>query len=153
MVLVYMYIILKHSQQNLFLSETCTDLTIVLVLVYMYLISKHSQHNLFLSETCTEEEFHCARHQPKCIPSTEVCNGNNDCVDGSDEVNCTSSTCPHFKYTCTNKKQCIYKNWVCDGERDCTDGSDEINCTRTTSKCTEEERSLPLYVKKLRGGE
>lgn len=89
---------------------------------------------LIAIETCSPEEFHCAKHQPKCIPSTEVCDGRNDCIDGSDEVNCTASACPSYKYPCASRNQCIYKSWVCDGEADCRDGSDEQNCT-TTSKC------------------
>ena len=32
-------------------------------------------------------DFRC--HASRCIRSTDVCNGYNNCVDGSDEINCS----------------------------------------------------------------
>lgn len=36
---------------------------------------------------CTALEFTC--DNKNCIPSTEYCDGNNDCRDNSDEKNCS----------------------------------------------------------------
>lgn len=98
----------------------------------------------FAIETCSPEEFHCAKHQPKCVPMTTVCDGHNDCVDGSDEVRCNTTSCPSYKWACADRNQCIYNSWRCDGEEDCNDGSDEKNCT-TTSKCMRAFREIILH--------
>lgn len=42
------------------------------------------------SAECVLEEFACDGGQ--CINSTLRCNGNPDCIDGSDEINCLAVT-------------------------------------------------------------
>nr|CAD7449061.1 unnamed protein product [Timema bartmani] len=51
------------------------------------------------------------------------CDGDTDCSDGSDEMNCNES-CPENQFPCHNR-QCISLSWRCDGDDDCGDGSDE----------------------------
>ena len=41
--------------------------------------------------TCSLSEFLCTNNE-KCIDRALVCDGDNDCADGSDENNCVSST-------------------------------------------------------------
>ena len=36
---------------------------------------------------CNSSEFTCATWYPHCIPASRVCDGGNDCEDGSDELN------------------------------------------------------------------
>lgn len=67
-----------------------------------------------------------------CIPATWRCDGENDCTDYSDEINCANRTCPDYQFSCGPPSfRCIYLSWLCDGDEDCSDGKDEKNCTTT----------------------
>lgn len=58
-----------------------------------------------------------------------MCDGQNDCQDRSDEMNCqrVMEGC-HLR--CDNDTRCIPHTFLCDGEKDCADGSDEEKCGR-----------------------
>ncbi|XP_042333788.1 LOW QUALITY PROTEIN: basement membrane-specific heparan sulfate proteoglycan core protein [Sceloporus undulatus] len=75
---------------------------------------------------CRKDEAVCSNKQ--CIPREYVCDGERDCRDGSDELNCgTPSPCEPNEFKCQNG-HCALKLWRCDGDYDCMDGSDELNC-------------------------
>lgn len=88
-----------------------------------------------VASTCSANQFTC--NNDVCIPLFWQCDGENDCGDRSDEINCRSQkTCfPNFK--CDNNTKCISHAWVCDIDKDCRDGTDELNCKYVS--CTENQ--------------
>ncbi|MEQ2179004.1 hypothetical protein GOODEAATRI_020078 [Goodea atripinnis] len=87
-------------------------------------ISAPSPSSLFNTavKECKAEEFRCTNGQ--CISNAFVCDKDNDCYDGSDEVACPEPTCNTRSFQCNNSL-CVPLIWKCDGDRDCLDGSDE----------------------------
>uniref|UniRef100_A0A8C5D9L3 Low-density lipoprotein receptor-related protein 8-like n=1 Tax=Gouania willdenowi TaxID=441366 RepID=A0A8C5D9L3_GOUWI len=70
-------------------------------------------------------EFSCS--DGGCVSLQLVCNGQNDCEDGSDENQCGDKRCKNDEFSCTNR-QCISTRSLCNGIDDCGDGSDEASC-------------------------
>ncbi|XP_057299879.1 low-density lipoprotein receptor-related protein 8-like [Hydractinia symbiolongicarpus] len=86
---------------------------------------------------CEEDHIACY-NETKCISRMWVCDGDYDCKDHSDELNCSNLTCGYGKMRCDNGK-CIVNSWVCDEEVDCSidgsDDSDERNCANQNVTC------------------
>ncbi|KAF5297036.1 hypothetical protein FQA39_LY12250 [Lamprigera yunnana] len=103
------------------------------------------KNHLDRMELDSASQFQCDSGQ--CIPEENMCDGTNDCMDGSDEtlqecvnvIPCSSS----FLFRC-DYGACINKMLQCDGVVHCKDGSDETDAAcgdlRTNSfKCGSDE--------------
>ncbi|XP_050572817.1 LOW QUALITY PROTEIN: SCO-spondin-like [Cygnus atratus] len=73
---------------------------------------------------CPDSEFAC-RTSGHCVPGAWLCDNEDDCGDGSDEV-CAPRCAPH-QHRCAGG-QCVPWGARCDGVPDCSDGSDERGC-------------------------
>ncbi|XP_070577717.1 uncharacterized protein [Ptychodera flava] len=82
--------------------------------------------DIYCPASCKSEEFTCVSDN-SCIPVEQLCDGTNDCLDGSDEnpINCNQTECTDKGFLCANETYCIPVEWLCDGIDDCSDGSDE----------------------------
>lgn len=89
--------------------------------------------------TCSSDQFTCAYVQ-QCLPLAAKCNRAEDCMDGSDEMNCPmempTTTSPGFckqtEFLCPSKG-CIPSLLKCDGVPDCHLNEDEVGCRKLLS--------------------
>lgn len=73
---------------------------------------------------CAPHEFQCSNRT--CLAAVFVCDGDDDCGDGSDERGCADPACGPREFRCKGGGgACIPERWVCDRQFDCEDRSDE----------------------------
>ncbi|XP_066292098.1 MAM and LDL-receptor class A domain-containing protein 1-like isoform X1 [Branchiostoma lanceolatum] len=72
---------------------------------------------------CPLDQFPCNNSQ--CVPLSARCDGQADCLDRSDEHNCT---CRPDQFLC-DISRCAPLSAKCNGLPDCLDWTDETNCT------------------------
>ncbi|KAK8402469.1 hypothetical protein O3P69_000706 [Scylla paramamosain] len=99
--------------------------------------------------SCAPWDFQCANG--RCIEKSWVCDGDDDCLDNSDEEqNCTDVTCREEEFQCLSRK-CIPNTFRCDSDNDCGDFSDETGCLNMTCEASyfrcDNGRCIPLNWK------
>ncbi|KAM9735783.1 uncharacterized protein ACNS7B_014885 [Menidia menidia] len=78
---------------------------------------------------CPKGQWQC--DDGNCITEVWRCDGQGDCLDGSDEMECTTlsgSECPLGQFPCLGSVGCVAASARCDGRSQCPSGSDEENC-------------------------
>ena len=116
---------------------------LLFILFYPTVLCASTLSNGTKTQGCHEKtEFQCS--DGRCIPISWRCDGDRDCVQEEDEMNCGYLECnKNEEFQCSSDftglpfysgqfkdhfALCIPKSWVCDGELDCRDGSDEASC-------------------------
>lgn len=96
---------------------------------------------------CTRGHHRCGPPDERCIPVFWKCDGDKDCLDGSDEFECPPFRCKSGMYQCRTNQTCISRIRVCDGINDCSDRSDESfcdsDCGEHSFKCRSTGRCVP----------
>lgn len=141
------------------------------ILITIWCVISVASCNHLQQEDCPAREVRCSNtaHLEElvlgfyCIDVYYVCNGMEDCPDGSDEVGCEEYTCPEGTLPCDSGRiSCYHEDRRCDGFGQCMDRSDEAGCEdfacfdsqfscqnddpTSTSKCTPLDQVCNGYI-------
>ncbi|XP_029457218.1 low-density lipoprotein receptor-related protein 2-like isoform X2 [Rhinatrema bivittatum] len=86
------------------------------------------------TQFCPRTFIKC-RDGTKCIHPEYMCDGEADCLDGSDEDDCTAFCGKPGMFSCLDGTKCFEDNLRCDGVAQCPDSSDEQDCWKPSEEC------------------
>ncbi|XP_065693645.2 uncharacterized protein [Patagioenas fasciata] len=84
--------------------------------------------------SCPRTHVPC-RDGTECVAQEYVCDGEKDCVDGSDEDGCAQLCDTPGAFHCASIAVCVGAGERCDGVPQCPDASDETGCWTPTQEC------------------
>ncbi|XP_037382568.1 prolow-density lipoprotein receptor-related protein 1-like [Talpa occidentalis] len=84
---------------------------------------------------CSRSSISC-RNGKECVSREKLCDGKQDCLDGSDEKNCSQFCNRPGVFQCLDGNKCIEEKYHCDGAQQCLDGSDEQDCWKPMEDCS-----------------
>ncbi|XP_032736758.1 MAM and LDL-receptor class A domain-containing protein 1 [Lontra canadensis] len=101
---------------------------------------------------CEANQFSCI-YTLQCVPLSGKCNCQEDCIDGSDEMDCSLSPAPQrcgkMEFQCSSDEY-IPSLLLCDGVPDCHFNEDESSCSNGSCSdgaltCTSSNSCIPLH--------